>query len=76
MRIDLYLVDNGYYKSRELAKWAISKCLVKVDGKVITKPSFDYVEGVIDIENPLKFVSRGGYKLECAINTFYLDFKD
>ena len=76
MRIDLYLVDNGYYKSREVAKLAIEEGLVKVDEKVITKPSFDYTSGVITVSDPLKFVSRGGYKLECAINNFYLDFKD
>lgn len=76
MRIDLYLVDNGYYKSRELAKLAIENGLVKVDGKVVTKPSFDYSSGLIEVDEPLKFVSRGGYKLECAINSFYLDFKD
>ncbi|MBP5445158.1 MAG: TlyA family RNA methyltransferase [Acholeplasmatales bacterium] len=76
MRIDLYLVDNGYYKSRELAKLAIDNGLVKVDGKVVTKPSFDYTKGLIEVSEPLKFVSRGGYKLECAINSFYLDFKD
>ena len=76
MRLDTYLVDNGYYKSRETAKLAISKGLVKVDGKVITKPSYDYNSGVIEVDEPLKFVSRGGYKLESAINNFYLDFKD
>ena len=76
MRIDLYLVDNGYYKSRELAKLAIEQGLVKVDGNVVTKPSFDYKNGLIEVSDPLKFVSRGGYKLECAINSFYLDFKD
>lgn len=76
MRLDLYLVDNGYFKSRELAKLAIEKELVKIDGKVITKPSFDYKSGVIEVSDPLKFVSRGGYKLEAAINNFYLDFKD
>ena len=76
MRIDLYLVDNGYFKSRELAKLAIEENLVKVDGKVITKPSFDYSSGLIEVSDPLKFVSRGGYKLESAINNFYLDFKD
>lgn len=76
MRIDLFLVDNGYFKSRELAKLAIEESLVKVDGKVITKPSFDYVSGLIEVSDPLKFVSRGGYKLESAINNFYLDFKD
>ena len=31
MRLDLYLVDNGYIKSRELAKLAIEKELVKID---------------------------------------------
>lgn len=76
MRLDLYLVDNGYFKSRELAKLAIEKELVKIDGKVVTKPSFDYISGLIEVSDPIKFVSRGGYKLECAINTFYLDFKD
>lgn len=76
MRLDLYLVDNGYFKSRELAKLAIEKELVKIDGKVVTKPSFDYSSGLIEVSNPLKFVSRGGYKLEAAINSFYLDFKD
>jgi 23S rRNA (cytidine1920-2'-O)/16S rRNA (cytidine1409-2'-O)-methyltransferase len=76
MRLDLYLVDNGYYKSRELAKLSIESELVKVDGKVITKPSFDYKTGVIEAIDPLKYVSRGGYKLEGAITNFYLDFKD
>lgn len=76
MRLDIYLVDNGYYKSRELAKLAISNNLVKIDGRVITKPSFDYKSGVIEVEEPLKYVSRGGYKLERAIDEFYLDFKD
>ena len=76
MRLDLYLVDNGYYKSRELAKLAITSGLVTIDGKAVTKPSFNYTSGVIEVSEPLKFVSRGGYKLECAINSFYLDFKD
>ena len=76
MRLDLYLVDNGYYKSRETSKLAIEKGLVKIDGKVVTKPSFNYEVGEIVVEEVLKFVSRGGYKLEAAINTFYLDFKD
>ena len=76
MRLDLYLVDNGYFKSRELAKLAIEQGLVEIDGKAITKPSFDYSKGTIKVSDPLKFVSRGGYKLESAINNFYLDFKD
>ena len=75
MRLDLYLVDNGYYKSRENAKLAIENGLVKIDGNVVTKPSFNYEKGLIAVSEALKFVSRGGYKLEEAINSFYLDFK-
>ena len=76
MRLDLYLVDNGYYKSRENAKLAIENNLVKIDGNVVNKPSFNYTKGEITVSEVLKFVSRGGYKLEEAINAFYLDFKD
>lgn len=76
MRLDLYLVDNGYYKSRELAKEAIFRGLVKVDGKVINKASYDIISGNIEVSEVIKYVSRGGLKLEKAINEFYLDFKD
>lgn len=76
MRLDIYLVDNGYYKSRELAKEAIIKGLVKVNNEVITKPSYEIDNGIIEFNEVLKFVSRGGLKLEKAINEFYLDFKD
>ena len=75
-RLDVFLVNNGYYSSREKASQAIKKGLVQVDGKVVTKPSFPtQVEANINIlEVMLPYVSWGGMKLERAINYFNLDF--
>ena len=76
-RLYVFLVNNGYYSSREKASQAIKKGLVQVDGKVVTKPSFPtQVEANINIlEVMLPYVSWGGMKLERAINYFNLDFK-
>ena len=77
-RLDVFLVNNSFYSSREKASQAIKKGLVEVDGKVITKPSFPTsTEANIKIlEVMLAYVSWGGMKLERAINYFNLDFKD
>lgn len=76
MRLDKYLVENHFFTSRERAQDAVAQKTVTVNGKLVDKPSKDIVEtdevSVIDIFN--KFVSRGGLKLEKAINDFQLDF--
>ena len=77
MRLDLFLVEKGYFKSRNKAHDEIIKGAIKINGKVIKKPSFicqdnDLIE--IDDNLTLKYVSRGGLKLEGAINSFNLDF--
>ena len=72
MRLDLYLSENGYAKSRTEAKKLISDGAVKVSGTVITKPAFE-IDGDVEIEitkESSKYVSRGGYKLEGALNSF------
>ena len=33
-RLDVFLVNNGYYSSREKASQAIKKGLIEVDGKI------------------------------------------
>ena len=76
MRLDLYLVEKGYFKSRSKAKTAIDGNVVMINGNIVNKSSFevdnsDNIEIVADI-NP--YVSRGGLKLEAAIKEFYLDF--
>jgi 23S rRNA (cytidine1920-2'-O)/16S rRNA (cytidine1409-2'-O)-methyltransferase len=72
MRLDLYLSEKAYAKSRTEAKNLISDGAVKVSGKVITKPAFEVEDGaLIEItKEASKYVSRGGYKLEGALEAF------
>ena len=78
MRLDIYLTERNQIESRTKAKSLIGDSLVIVNGKIITKPSFEVSEDdevkIIGNNNP--YVSRGGLKLEAAINNFNLDFKD
>lgn len=78
MRLDLYLVSNNYFKTRNKAQDAIKQNIIYVNNKLITKPSFDIIDGdAIKIKGDIcPYVSRGGYKLEGAIKEFNLDFKD
>ena len=77
-RLDVFLVNNGYYQSREKASQAIKKGIVEVDGKIILKPSTPTKEEseIKILEVMLPYVSWGGMKLERAINYFNLDFTD
>ena len=73
MRIDLFLVKKEIYPSREKAKQAVESGRVLVDGKVVTKPSFDCAENAKIEAKPFEFVSRGGFKLQKAIEEFGID---
>ena len=72
MRLDVYLTEQGLVSSRTEAKGFITSSSVKVDGKVITKPAFDVVDGsIVEIDrSSKKYVGRGGLKLEAAIESF------
>ena len=77
MRLDLYLVENGFYPTRNKAKMAIEAGDVFVDGVESKKTSLDITNQIVEIKkNSNPYVSRGGLKLEAAIIKFYLDFKD
>ena len=70
-RLDIYLVKNNYVPSRSKAAELIHNGKVLINNKVILKPSFDVSdEDQIKILNNevLKYVSRGGLKLEKAID--------
>lgn len=78
-RLDTYLVKNNYVPSRSKAAELIHNGKVLINNKVILKPSFDVSdEDQIKILNNevLKYVSRGGLKLEKAIDYFNLNLKD
>lgn len=72
-RIDVLLYEKGLYQSREKAKQAVEMGRVKVDGVVAGKPSFLCDEGCSFETLPFEFVSRGGFKLQKAIEDFGCD---
>lgn len=68
-RLDAYLVACGLATSREKAKESLAAGYVSVNGKTVTKPSYavkpeDEVQCAAPAE---KYVGRGGYKLEKAL---------
>ncbi len=72
MRIDIYLSENGFVKSRERAKSLVKSGQVQVNGLTVLKPSYEVSEDVqIKITGEqLRYVGRGGLKLEKAIVCF------
>ena len=78
-RLDLILVERELFETREKAKREIMAGNVIVNEQVVTKAGTmfkDNDELNIRIKDKLKYVSRGGLKLEKAIKTWDLDFKD
>ncbi len=73
-RLDTLLVERGLAESRERGQSLILAGKVKVDGQVAHKPGKRVPAGVeITLEEALPYVSRGGLKLEEALNRFQLD---
>ncbi len=71
-RLDVLLVEKGLAASREKAKAVIMSGIVYVDGNKEDKAGTTFPENA-DIEvrgNTLKYVSRGGLKLEKAMKEF------
>lgn len=74
-RFDKYLVDHGFFDSREKAKKAIMAGLVTVSGQVKDKAGdqlpIDLNPAEIEVKgNPIPYVSRGGLKLEKGLVAF------
>jgi len=73
-RLDL-AVANKLSISRTIAQDIIEKGQVKVDGKIATKSGMkiDQTQEIEVEDNLQNFVSRGGFKLQAAIEEFNLD---
>ena len=74
-RLDILLVEKGICESREKAKTNIMAGLIFVDGQRVDKAG-EKVKVDADIVfkgEKLKYVSRGGLKLEKAMKTFGID---
>ena len=76
MRLDVYLVKNNMAGGRDAAKRLIEEGKVFVNGKPALKAGTDVDGAEVEFRGePLKYVSRGGLKLEKAIDTFNIDLK-
>ena len=78
-RLDLILVEREIFETRERAKREIMAGNVLVNEKVETKAGTmfkDTEDLIIRVKDRLRYVSRGGLKLEKAIKVWNLDFKD
>jgi 23S rRNA (cytidine1920-2'-O)/16S rRNA (cytidine1409-2'-O)-methyltransferase len=73
-RLDVLLVEKGFYTSREKAKSAIMEGRILVNKNKIDKAGTQVAEDseITVIGKDLPYVSRGGYKLEKAIKVFDL----
>ncbi len=78
-RLDVLLVQRGYAPSREKAKAIIMSGDVFVNGQREDKAGASFDGGKVRIEvkcNTLKYVSRGGLKLEKAVAVFKVGLQD
>src|SRR2546423_1216700 len=73
-RLDQALVARNLCASREKAQRAILAGQVRINGQPAKKAS-DKVraEDILEMTEPEKYVSRGGHKLERALDSFHLD---
>jgi len=74
-RLDILMVEKGMFTGRDRAKEAIVSGRVTVNGQIVRKASalFDETAAIILSEAGSDFVSRGGNKLEHALQEFQID---
>ena len=74
-RLDRAAVDRGIAKSRERAKEYIAEGRIFVNGKEVTKPSAEVSDSdeITLSGEEMRYVGRGGLKLEKALSEFKID---
>lgn len=77
-RLDVLLVDKGFFPTREKAKACIMAGTVYIDEQRFDKPGtkVDIDANIVIRGNTCPYVSRGGLKLEKAMNEFAFDVKN
>ncbi len=73
MRLDSYLFEHGYTKSRNSAKELIKNGKVEVEKKIVNKPSFCVEDGSTIRVLDTIYVSRAGLKLESLLSSTQID---
>ena len=76
-RLDILLFEKGLTDSREKARALILGGHVLVNGAVVDKAgTLVKPDDVLELKNKMRYVSRGGLKLEHALKHFNLDVTD
>jgi len=76
-RIDVYLVEQGYFPSRTAAQAAIMAGLVSISGQKVGKPSTIVPqEAKVEVKEKPRYVSRGALKLKKALDEFNIQVTD
>jgi len=74
VRLDKLLVDSGYFDSRQRAQRAILAGEILVAERIFDKPgSLVLPDAAIRVTAAERYVSRGGYKMEAALDRFGID---
>ena len=76
-RLDVLLVEKGFFSSRERAKRSIMAGTVYVDGQKLDKAGMK-VDPAAEIEvreEKLRYVGRGGLKMERAMDAFGIEVR-
>jgi 23S rRNA (cytidine1920-2'-O)/16S rRNA (cytidine1409-2'-O)-methyltransferase len=74
IRLDVLLVERKLAESRAKAQALVMAGQVRVNGEVYLKPSASFAGDVkVAVDSGPRFVSRGGEKLEGALDAFHLD---
>jgi 23S rRNA (cytidine1920-2'-O)/16S rRNA (cytidine1409-2'-O)-methyltransferase len=76
-RLDIVLLEKRLVSSRHRAKGLIMAGKILVNDELIDKPGRQIPEdAVVTVKEDLPFVSRGGLKLQAAIETWHIDAND
>jgi 23S rRNA (cytidine1920-2'-O)/16S rRNA (cytidine1409-2'-O)-methyltransferase len=75
MRLDKYLVEEGYFESRNRAHDAIKAGKVKVDGKPPKASAKIDENSSVEVEDEKFYVSRAARKLENFLAEYPMEFK-
>jgi 23S rRNA (cytidine1920-2'-O)/16S rRNA (cytidine1409-2'-O)-methyltransferase len=76
MRLDKYLVEEGYYESRNRAHDAIKEGKVTVNGKKAKASAKIDENSLVEVTNEKFYVSRAGRKLDGFLAEYSMDFKE
>lgn len=77
IRLDLLLMERNLADSRAKAQALIMAGQVRMNGQVALKPATAVqTDALLTVDSGPRFVSRGGEKIEGALESFQIDVKD